>query len=152
MNTPIRLASGLAIHEGRVLLVASTYASHDVLWNLPGGRVARGELLHETVVREVREETSLRARVGDLAYISESYDGERHIFNATFSIEVSGSIALPSAGDHVVAAEWVPIESIAERIVVAVVRDPLMRYLHEGTRYHGFAQAGITIAWPPLDG
>jgi len=145
----IRLATGLAIHDGRVLLVASTYASHArPLWNLPGGRVAPGELLRDAVVREVFEETGLRAEVSELAYVSESYDGERHVLNTTFAIDVSGALAPPRGGDHVVAVEWVPIDRLAERMTVAVVRDPLVHYLRDRTRYYGFADAGVTIVWP----
>jgi ADP-ribose pyrophosphatase YjhB (NUDIX family) len=149
MNDDIRLATGLAIRDGRVLLVASTYRSHaQPLWNLPGGRVGPGELLRDAVVREAAEETGLRATVSELAYVSESYDGTRHIFNATFAIDVSGSVVPPAGGDHVVAVEWVPIDRLAERIIVAVVRDPLVQYLRDRTRYYGFADAGVTIEWP----
>jgi len=153
MSAPIRLATGLAIHDGHVLLVASTYRSHDVpLWNLPGGRVAPGELLRDTVVREVLEETGLRASVTELAYLSESYDDRRHVLNATFAIDVAGAIAAPHGEDHVVAVEWVPIDRLAERIAVAVVRDPLVQYLRDRTRYYGYNQAGITIEWPESSG
>ncbi|HTV94311.1 MAG TPA: NUDIX hydrolase [Verrucomicrobiae bacterium] len=149
MSGDIRLATGLAIRDGRVLLVASRYRSHaQALWNLPGGRVASGELLRDAVVREVAEETGLRANVSELAYVSESYDGTRHVFNATFLIDVSGSIAEPASDDHVEAVEWVPIDRLAERISVAVVRDPLVHFLRDRTRYYGFADAGITIEWP----
>lgn len=148
MSEAIRLANGLAIRDGRVLLVASTYRSHaQALWNLPGGRVAPGELLRDTVVREVFEETGLRASVSELAYVSESYDGTRHVLSATFAIDVVGSIAAPQRDDHVVAAAWVPIERLAERIAVAVVRDPLVHYLRDRTRYYGFPHAGVTIQW-----
>jgi ADP-ribose pyrophosphatase YjhB (NUDIX family) len=149
VSESIHLATGLAIQNGRVLLVASTYHSHaQPLWNLPGGRVAPGELLRDTVVREVREETGLRASVSELAYVSESYDEKRHVLNATFAIDVEGSIASPQSGDHVVAVEWVAIDRLAERIAVGVVRDPLVHYLHDRTRYYGYPQAGITIEWP----
>jgi len=144
----IRLAHGLVVRDGRVLLVASTYASHDEpLWNLPGGRVERGELLRETVEREVREETSLLARVMNLAYVSESYDGEQHVLATIFEIEVSGEIAIAAAGDHVTGAQWVPIDELRERIAVGVVREPLLAYLQHGTRYLGTHHAGISIRW-----
>lgn len=144
----VRLAHGLAIRDGRVLLVASTYASHnEPLWNLPGGRVEPGELLRETVEREVREETALLARVMNLAYLSESYDGERHVLAAIFEIEVTGEIALAVTGDHVTAAAWVPIDELRERMTVGVVREPLLAYLQHGTRYFGTHHAGISIRW-----
>ena len=85
----VHLATGLAVVDGRVLLVASRYANHaQPLWNLPGGRQQAGELLTETVEREVREETGLHVRVGSLAYVGESYDGETHYLSACFHVEV----------------------------------------------------------------
>jgi 8-oxo-dGTP pyrophosphatase MutT (NUDIX family) len=110
--------------------------------------VASGELLRDAVVLEVSEETGLGASISELAYVSESYDGAQHVFNATFSIDVTGSIAPPAGDDHVVAVEWVPIDRLAERISIAVVRDPLVQYLRDRTRYFGFVDAGVTIVWP----
>jgi ADP-ribose pyrophosphatase YjhB (NUDIX family) len=149
MSASIRLAHGLAVRDGRVLLVASSYPSHpDPLWNLPGGRMEPGELLHETVVRETLEETSLRARVRELAYVSESYDADVHVVATIFHIDVDGEIALPQRRDHVVAAQWEPRETLAQRVAVSVVREPLLQYLTTGVRYYGTHYAGISIAWP----
>jgi ADP-ribose pyrophosphatase YjhB (NUDIX family) len=146
----------LAVLDGRVLLVASRYPNHAVpLWNLPGGRQQSGELLTQTVAREVEEETGLGVRVGSLAYVGESYDGERHYLSACFHVEVISASSLDGAqhdgSDHVVGWEWVPLEALAERIVVGVVREPLLAYLRGELpqRYAGFHEAGITIEWPP---
>ena len=158
----IVLATGLAMRTDgetpRLLLVASRYDNHaQPLWNLPGGRQRAGELLRDTVERECAEETGVRVRAGALAYISESYDGDAvHVINATFHVtplEHRHALQLPqerNATDHVVAAEWVPIDAVPSRLSVAVVREPLIAYL-EGRldeRYAGFAEAGITIVWP----
>lgn len=151
----ISLARGLAVHEGCVLLVASRYPNHaDPLWNLPGGRQQPRELLEETVLREVLEETGLRVEVGELAYVSESYDGAMHFLNVTFNVMLRQGHddcgRNDARSDHVVAVEWVPIDELAERIAVGVVREPLLGYLR-GTlrgRYAGYHDAGITIEWP----
>ncbi|HEY2474929.1 MAG TPA: NUDIX domain-containing protein [Candidatus Cybelea sp.] len=166
----IHLATGIAIRDGRLLLVASRYPNQtQPLWNLPGGRQQPGELLVETVVREFYEETGLRVHAGELAYLSESYDGEKHFVNATFLVlrrrlreaqpraqsrgqddNRRGHDDTVTPEDHVVAAEWVPLGEVRERIVVGVVREPLLAYL-QGVlerRYAGFHEAGITIEWP----
>ena len=150
-------------------MVASRYPNQPrPLWNLPGGRQLPGELLAETVVREVYEETALRARAGEVAYVSESYDGERHVLNVSFLLSfetrpfdtraaraAQDDIAARApqddkGGEHVDRVEWVRLDEVAERIVVAVVREPLIAYLHGSLtqRYAGFHEAGITIEWP----
>jgi ADP-ribose pyrophosphatase YjhB (NUDIX family) len=149
----IALATGLVLRRGRVLLVASRYASHaEPLWNLPGGRQKPGELLSETVVREVFEETGLRVRVKELAYMSESYDGAEHFINATFLVSLQKSTSAPARfdRDHIVEVAWVPVTEIAKRIVVGVVRKPLLAYLRGAVRlrFAGFHEAGVTIEWP----
>ncbi len=146
--TRIHLASGLAIQNGAVLLVASSYASHQrPLWNLPGGRQQHDELLSETVVREVHEETGLTACVLRLAYLSESYDGDTHFLSTIFEVETTGTICAPQPNDHVVETQWCALEELPSRLEVAVVREPLLSYLHERTQYFGVHDAGITIRW-----
>jgi 8-oxo-dGTP pyrophosphatase MutT (NUDIX family) len=125
------------------------------LWNLPGGRQQPGELLDATVVREVFEETGLRSRVIELAYVSESYDGDEHFLNATFQVELlekrpPTAPATHNESDHVVDVAWVPRAELAGRVTVGVVREPLLAYLNGALirRYAGFPTAGITIRWP----
>jgi 8-oxo-dGTP diphosphatase len=146
------LATGLALVDGRILLVASSYANHvQPIWNLPGGRQQPGELLTETAVREVFEETGLSARVREVAYVSESYDGDDHFVNVTFGIDVRGELrGNAGADDHVTEAAWIPIEQLHARMQIAVVREPLAAYLRGAlsTRYAGFHDAGVTIRWP----
>jgi ADP-ribose pyrophosphatase YjhB (NUDIX family) len=169
----IALATGLLLHKGRVLLVASSYPNHpQPLWNLPGGRQQPGELLVETVVREVFEETGLRVRAKELAYISESYDGAEHFINVTFRVVMARSRGRPSSfdtraaqddttratraaqddtgRDHVVEVAWVPLADVGARIAVRVVREPLLAYLRGALalRYSGSHDAGVTIEWP----
>ncbi|HUZ49950.1 MAG TPA: NUDIX domain-containing protein [Candidatus Dormibacteraeota bacterium] len=150
----VHLAHGLALHEDRVLLVASRYAGYpDGLWNLPGGRQEPSELLQETAAREIFEETSIRARCGDLAYVNESYDRDRHIIAAIFHVDVEGQhVRIPTLGDHVVAAAWVALDRIGGLAMAEIVRRPLLAYLRgDATRYYGAAQADISVDWEPED-
>lgn len=147
----IHLATALVRRDGAVLLVASHYPSHDrALWNMPGGRQQPGELLTQTVLRELAEETGMSGSVRELCYVSESYDGGMHFTNFTFAVDAQGDPGKPQIeGDHVVDAAWIAIDEIHERIAVAVVREPLLAFLRgESLRYAGYADAGITIVFP----
>ncbi len=164
----IHLATGIAIRDGQLLMVASRYPNHpEPLWNLPGGRQLPGELLSETVVRELFEETGLRAEAGEIAYVSESYDGAEHFLNVTFRVILRqaqddarqtqadtgapfDSVRHDTRDDHVVDVAWVPLARAGERIAVGVVREPLLAYLRGSLaqRYAGFHDAGVTIEWP----
>ena len=145
--TRIHLCTALIERDRSVLLVASRYPNHrEPLWNLPGGRQHPHELLPQTLVREVREETGLTAVPGAFLYVSESYDGDTQFTNTTFAATVSGEIAVPADDAHAVAAEWVAKGELAQRLSVRVVREPLLAYLSGDRRgYYGYAEAGITI-------
>jgi ADP-ribose pyrophosphatase YjhB (NUDIX family) len=149
--THIQLAQTLIVRDDRVLLVASSYPNRaEPLWNLPGGRQRFGELLSETAERELFEETGLHGVAGELAYINESYDGERHFIAAVFHTSVRDGTPVAAQNDHVEAVEWVPLDAIAERIVADVVRAPLLAYLGGDLRrrYAGRLVAGISVEWP----
>lgn len=153
MSERIHLATALVRQDGRVLLVASTYPNHaEPLWNLPGGRQQPPELLAETALRELREETGIEAQIRRLAYVSESYDGNVNFVNFTFVVELlqaRTAIAREAEKDHIVAVEWVPETELAARIAVAVVREPLLAYLSgDSIGYAGYTDAGVSIVFP----
>ena len=145
----IHLATALVRRGNTILLVASRYTNHhEPLWHLPGGRQQPGELLTQTALRELREETGLRGKVRELAYVSESYDGQTHFTNFTFGLEADGGLAPADERDHIEAAQWIAIAALSEKIAVKIVLEPLLAYLGDGIRYAGYAEAGISIVFP----
>lgn len=70
--------------SGRVLLCRLSYVD---LWSLPGGGVDHGETPVEAVVREVKEETGLDARVRRLVGVDTMSDGNLVFW---FECEVTG--------------------------------------------------------------
>ena len=54
--------------DNRILLVKSTYQRFHP-WGLPGGSLNYGEPPDEAVIREVREETSLKVEVEELFFV-----------------------------------------------------------------------------------
>ncbi|PJN28087.1 NUDIX domain-containing protein [Kitasatospora sp. CB02891] len=59
--------------EGRVLLLKHRLWPEGRQWGLPSGYANKGESFEETVVREVREETGLTVKVGELAYLKSGF-------------------------------------------------------------------------------
>ncbi|MFH8576984.1 NUDIX domain-containing protein [Streptomyces zaomyceticus] len=126
MTVPTRIrtsAKAVVLHEGSVLLTRN-------IWNggegrfLPGGGQETGELLPDTVRREVREETGLTVRVGPLLWVLEGWIDDpgplaaenHHRVEIVFLCTVVGSPELLGGTEEDVdqiGLDWVPLEKIA---------------------------------------
>jgi len=100
---------GAIVHDaaGRLLLIRRGRAPGAGLWSLPGGRVEPDESDAEAVVRELREETGLEVRPGDLVGRVErpAPAGVFEIFDYV-GVVVGGSLR---AGDDAAEADWVDL-------------------------------------------
>ena len=82
---------GIVVRDGGLVLIhRATDPFEDENWGVPGGGLHSGETLKECVRRELREETGLDVKVGDLAYVKEFARPGFHSTELYFWTEVIG--------------------------------------------------------------
>ncbi|MBU1212468.1 MAG: NUDIX domain-containing protein [Alphaproteobacteria bacterium] len=115
-----RGASMAVFQDGNVLLVRRARPPLAGLWSLPGGRRERGETAAEAALREVREETGVRALIaGRLGlHVARFTPPGSQESGPQSSIEIdvfygtTPSRQSPVAADDADAAAWVPLDSL----------------------------------------
>ena len=101
LNTPPPLLAVRAFirdESGKILILKR--ASGDMygdLWCLPGGKLDYGQTAEEAIVREVKEETSLKCTSTQFLFYMDGLPVEpedKHYLTLFFSSEVNGEITL----------------------------------------------------------
>jgi ADP-ribose pyrophosphatase YjhB (NUDIX family) len=92
---------------GRVLLIRRGRPPGLGTWTLPGGRVEPGESYEDAVLRELREETALEARVqGPLGAVTLEREGFRYVIHEHLAFPCTEGPLRP--GDDAAEVRWVP--------------------------------------------
>jgi 8-oxo-dGTP diphosphatase len=106
-------ASAVAVVDGRLLLVRrSPDLARAGSWAVPGGRVEPGESVREAVVRELREETGLRAECGEFVGWVERVGQGFHYLILDFTVSLLDPPDSAVAGDDADAVAWVSLRDV----------------------------------------
>jgi mutator protein MutT len=132
------LAAGAVVLDAgeRILLVRRGHSPSAGEWTLPGGRVEAGESPEAAVVRELREETAIEARVVALLGVVTIVRDDVVYSIHEFLMAPQGD-ERPRAGDDAAEARWATREDLdalgVRSDAIAVIDDGLSLNRTRGT-------------------
>ena len=92
MKKPSIAVDGIITKDGKILLIKRKNEPFKGKWALPGGFVEYGERVEEAVLREIKEETGLDAKIKKLlgVYSDPNRDPRGHTISIVFILEAEG--------------------------------------------------------------
>lgn len=120
MNTPIAAAGVVCLRGDQVLLIRRGTPPRLDEWSIPGGRIEWGEAASTAALRELEEETGVKAEllglidVVDGLFAGEDGACERHYVLVDYAaVWRSGE---PAAGDDAAEARFWPLEEALTKV------------------------------------
>ena len=84
---PTLVSAGIIIKEGRILICQRHHADpYGLQWEFPGGKVREGERLEDSLRRELAEELSIEAEVGEEVFRLRHRYPDRYVEVVFFSV------------------------------------------------------------------
>ena len=79
-------------------------------WELPGGKIEKGEFFDEAYIREIKEETSLDVKVGDFCEaVQDDYPHKRTVQLIMYAKDLAGEVKISDEHDDWM---WVTIDEV----------------------------------------
>ena len=114
----------LCYKEGHVLMIQRGQAPRKGEWSIPGGRIEAGESEQDAALRELMEETSVTADLGEkIATIPAVFEGYHYMLHDYIATWTGGT---PRAGDDAADCAFVPIETVPEMALWTKTRDVIL--------------------------
>lgn len=136
MGRSVRTSGKVVVFKDSCVLGIKLHDTDGDFYILPGGGQNAGELLPETVQREVMEETGIEVRAKDIAFVIEGSEGESfHRVDLVFLCEYLGENQEPICPDtHQVGYEWLKIDGLNRMpLYPSKLRRPIMN-LYAGVK------------------
>ncbi len=117
MIQPRPAAIAILPHQGKVLLVRRANPPDPGRWGFPGGKIEPGETYMDAAIRELAEETTIRAEalraIDALDVIVREPDGALKFHYVLVAVLCRFIDGTPKAGDDVNDADWFAPAEIA---------------------------------------
>ena len=128
---PRAAVSGAIFRGGDLLLVRRAKAPSNGLWSLPGGHIEAGETAADAMLRELREETGIEARLGGVADAVDAIGRDNagavtfhRVIVVFYGLWISGE---PQAASDVSATQWRQPDAISRLATTPGLHDVVRR-------------------------
>ncbi len=127
----------VVVRDGRILLVKRGYPPRAGFWSVPGGAIEAGEDIAGAAVRELEEETGVRARpigiidVYNAITKDESGRVQYHYVILDVLFDQSSIQGEVRPGGDAINVAWIPLEEVLSRDDVTTTTKVLVKKLME---------------------
>jgi 8-oxo-dGTP diphosphatase len=137
--SPVPAVIAVLVHEGQALLVRRANPPDAGLWGFPGGKIDYGETVKASALRELLEETGVRAEAQEilttLDILVRSGDGALQQHYILIAVRCRWLSGLPLAGDDALEARWFPISDLhPDRLAMSADVDVIAGLAEEAAR------------------
>jgi len=113
----------LIVKDNRLLMIRKSKDEHPnpLKWDVPGGRIEYGEEINDSLVREIYEETGLRAIIGRPYYLRQWFIARESlemqvigVYRACACYDAIMTNANSTETEQIELIEWIPLDKVLE--------------------------------------